>query len=166
VRWYRRYRSHRLPRGRLELYSGADDFIKQMLGDVYGPEYVLLNPQGEPSYKSSPDGSRGTDLIPEITLKNSGLKAKFFTVLSATPAPENMTWGVSTQSGTDKPHILRRHSFVLVSMPSGFYVLSYPATSNGYEHFVDRFRGLIGSFIPLTDGPGGAKYKIPGPGAS
>ena len=166
VRWFKRYRPHRLQDGRLEMYSSADDFIKQMLAEVYGPDYVIFDQHEKLSYQTNADGTAGSVVIPEITLKNSGLKAKYFTVLSATPAPENMQWGVSEQSGSGKPHILRRHTYVIVPMPSGFYVMTYPATSRGYEHYVDRFRGLIGSFIPRTDGPGGAKYKIPGPGAS
>ena len=142
VRWLKRYRPHRLVDGRLEMYSDADDFIKQMLKQVYGPTYFFVGADGKP-----------VDAIVEITLKGSGLKAKYFTVLSATPAPANMRWGVSAQKGTDKPHILRKHAYAVVAVEGGFYVLCYPATDDGYDRYLDRFLGLIGSFIPLTAGP-------------
>ena len=148
VRWFKRYRPHRLRDGRLEIYSGADDFINQMLKQVYGPTYFFVDVDGKP-----------IDAVSEITLKNSGLKAKYFTVLSATPAPANMHYGVSEQKATGKPFILRKHAYAVVPVEGGFYVLCYPATENGYDRFLDRFLGLIGSFVPRTAGPGGAKLK-------
>jgi hypothetical protein len=148
VRWFKRYRPHRLRDGRLEIYSGPDDFIDQMLKQVYGPTYFLVGVDGKP-----------VDAVSEITLKSSGLKAKYFTVLSATPAPENMRYGVSEQKGTGKPFILRKHAYAVVPLEGGFYVFCYPATEGGYDRFLDRFLGLIGSFSPRTAGPGGAKLK-------
>lgn len=142
VRWFKRYRPHRLSDGRLEMYSGAGDFISQMLKQVYGPSYFFVGADGKP-----------VDAVSEITLKSSGLKAKYFTVLSATPVSVNMQWGVSEQKGTDKPHILRKHAYVIVTVGDGFYVLCYPATDAGYDRYLDRFRGLIGSFLPRTAGP-------------
>jgi hypothetical protein len=157
IRWYQRYKVHRMRDGRLELYSDAADFVRQTLRDVYPGSRFVTGVAG-------PDG-KAVEGESVITLKSSGLKAKYFTVLSPTPAPEGAQWGVSEQNGTGKPHVLRRHAYAIVELPSGFYVLCYPATSRGYERYEDRFRALIGSFIPLTDGPGGPKYKIPGPGA-
>ena len=159
VRWYRRFRPHRLSDGRLEMYGGADDFIKQTLKQVYGPEYVLLTLDGKVSY----DDAKRTEVIPEITLKNSGLKAKAFTVESATPAPEANKWGISAQAGTGKPFVLRKHAYVVVSFDDGFYVLTYPATERGYPSFLDKFAGLMGSFMPRISGPGGPKIRVPGP---
>ena len=37
VRWYKYKAPHRLPDGTYEAYASADDFIRQMLRDVYGP---------------------------------------------------------------------------------------------------------------------------------
>ncbi|MEK7390373.1 MAG: hypothetical protein AAB036_11835 [Elusimicrobiota bacterium] len=152
VRWYKRYSPHRLRDGRLEMYGGVDDFINQNLKEVYGPTYFFVDPNDKPA-----DGPS------EVALKNSGLKAKYFTVLSATPAPESMHWGVTLQSGTGKPHILRKHAYALVPVEGGFYVLCYPATQKGYDRYLDRFLGLMGSFSPRTAGPGGAKIR---PGTS
>ncbi len=162
VRWYKKYRPHRLTDGRLEMYGGADDFIKQILAQVYGPQYVLMTLDGKVSY----DNNKRVEIIPDITLKNSGLKAKAFTVESATPAPEDNKWGISGQSGTGKPFVLRKHAYVVIPMEDGFYVLTYPATERGYENFLDKFAGLMGSFMPRTAGPGGPKIRIPGPRAS
>jgi len=159
VRWYARYRPHRLTDGRLEMYSGPDDFIKQTLAQVYGPEYFLLTLAGKASY----DNEKKTEVVPEITLKNSGLTAKAFTVVSATPAPEANKWGISGQAGTGKPFVLRKHAYVVVPIEGGFYVLTYPATERGYENFIDKFAGLMGSFMPRTAGPGGPKIRVPGP---
>jgi hypothetical protein len=169
VRWYRRYRPHRLGDGRLEMYAGPDDFIKQTLGQVYGPQYVLLTLDGRPSY----DNDKRAEVIPEVVLKNSGLKAKAFAVESSVPAPTSAQsgeatnrWGISAQSGTGKPFILRKHAYVIVPIEDGFYVLTYPATERGYENFLDKFAGLMGSFMPTKAGPGGAKIRVPGPRGS
>ena len=159
VRWFGRYRPHRLTDGRLEMYAGSDDFIGQMLKQVYGPEYVLLTLDGKVSY----DNAKRVEIVPEITLKQSGLKAKAFTVESATPAPEANKWGISGQSGTGKSFVLRKHAYVVVPLENGFYVLTYPATERGYENYLDKFAGLMGSFLPRTAGPGGPKIRVPGP---
>ncbi len=162
VRWFRRYRPHRLTDGRLEMYGGADDFIKQMLNQVYGPEYVLLTFKDEVSY----DNARKAEVIPEITLRSSGLKAKAFAVVSPTPAPVANQWGISVSSITGSAFVLRKHAYVVVTIGDGFYVLTYPATERGYENCLDKFAGLMGSFMPTAAGPGGAKIRVPGPQAS
>ncbi|UPT73733.1 MAG: hypothetical protein M0D55_18075 [Elusimicrobiota bacterium] len=165
VRWYRRYRAHRLPDGRLEMYSGADDFVAQTLSQVYGPDYVLMSLDGKLSYKKTGE-TTAEEVIPEITLLSSGLKAKAFIVESATPAPEANRWGISEQAGTGKPFVLRKHSYAVVPVADGFYVLTYPATERGHENFVDKFAGLIGSFMPHTAGPAGERVRVPGPVAA
>ncbi|MBI2386452.1 MAG: hypothetical protein HYV14_10615 [Elusimicrobia bacterium] len=161
VRWYRRYRPHRLTDGRLELYSGADDFIRQTLAQVYGPEYILLRLDGKVSY----DEETKAEVIPEVTLKQSGLKAKGFIVESATPAPAANKWGISARAGTGESFVLRKHAYVVVPIEDGFYVLTYPATERGFPSYLDKFAGLMGSFMPRTAGPGGAKIRVPGPKA-
>ena len=159
VRWYKNYRPHRLTDGRLEMYSGPADFIRQMLINVYGPEYILLTLEGKVSY----DNAKRTEIIPEITLKQSGLKAKAFTVESAVRAPEANKWGISAESKTGKGFVLRKHAYVVVPIEGGFYVLTYPATDRGFDSYLDKFAGLMGSFMPRTAGPGGAKIRVPGP---
>lgn len=163
VRWFRRYRPHRLVDGRLEMYSGADDFIKQMLKDVYGPEYAVFDLAGKLSYRLAPSGKDAVEVIPETTLQTSGLKAKVFAVVSETPAPANAQWGVFTRKDTGQTFVHRKHAYAVVPVEEGFYVLTYPATLEGYDNHESKFRGLIGSFVPRTAGPGGAKIRLPGP---
>jgi hypothetical protein len=157
IRWYAHYRVHRLRDGSLELFSGPDDFYAQMMREVYSDRAVVLGLPG-------PDGELA-DGPAELNLKSSGLKAKYFVVMSPMPAPAGARWGVTTQKGSDKPFVLRKHAYAIVPMANGFYVLCYPATRLGYSRYEDRFRALIGSFVPLTAGPGGPKVKLPGPGA-
>jgi hypothetical protein len=56
---------------------------------------------------------------------------------------------------------MRMHAYALVPMPDGFYVLCYPATRQGFEKHKKAFEALIGSFQPLTDGPGGPPVRLP-----
>ena len=162
VRWFRHYRPHRLIDGRLELYSGPGDFISQTLANVYSPDYVIMSLDGKLSYRRGRKEDEAVEVIPEITLKGSGLKAKSFIVVSATPAPEANQWGISAQKDTGKPYVLRKHAYAIVPLENGFYVLTYPATERGFDSYVDKFAGLIGSFTPLTSGPAGAKIRVPG----
>ena len=162
VRWFGHYRAHRLTDGRLELYSGPGDFISQTLSNVYSPDYLLMSLDGRLSYRRGRGENDAVEVIPEITLKQSGLKAKAFIVESATPVSEANQWGVSAQKDTGKPFVLRKHAYAIVPLENGFYVLTYPATERGFQAYVDEFAGLIGSFMPFTSGPGGAKIRVPG----
>ncbi len=162
VRWFRRYQPHRLSDGRIEMYGGPDDFIQQMLTQVYGPDHAILDLSDKFTYKESKDG-KVTEAIPELTLQSSGLTAKVFVVVSETPAAANTQWGVFVKKETGKAYVHRKHAYAVVPVESGFYVLTYPATLEGYPNHESKFRGLIGSFMPLTAGPGGAKFRVPGP---
>lgn len=161
VRWFRRYRPHRLPDGRLEMYGGADDFIRQVLTQVYGPEYAILDLTEKLSFREDVKG-KVSEVIPEMALQSSGLKAKVFIVVSETPAPANTQWGVFTNKD-GKNYVHRKHAYAVVPLEDGFYVLTYPATLEGYPNHESKFRGLIGSFMPRTAGPGGSKIRVPGP---
>ncbi|MGH3262343.1 MAG: hypothetical protein ACRDNS_10130, partial [Trebonia sp.] len=93
VRWFKPYRPHRLRDGSLEMYSSSDDFIKQTLDDVYGKKAIVYGPysDGPTPLTSRPDISRRK--IPEIVLREAGLKAKYFAVFSPTPATSGVTIG-------------------------------------------------------------------------
>lgn len=162
VRWFRRYRAHSLADGRLELYSSPEDFIKQMLKQVYGPEYAIQDLTQKYAFKEDAAG-KVTETIPEMTLYSSGLTAKVFIVVSETPAAANTQWGVFTHKVTGVNYVHRKHAYAVVPVEDGFYVLTYPATLEGYANHESKFRGLIGSFVPKTAGPGGAKFRVPGP---
>ncbi|HAZ07243.1 MAG TPA: hypothetical protein DCZ01_01695 [Elusimicrobia bacterium] len=155
VRWYKRYRPHRLRDGRLEMYADVDDFFNQILKQVYGEKDCILYGPGRRA-----DGGRVIIARPEeLTLKGSGLKAKYFIVLSPTPAPDSNRWGLE-QNREGKSINMRMHGYALIPMEGGFYVLCYPATRRGYDKYEDRFRALIGTFRPLTAGPNGPKVRL------
>lgn len=164
VRWYKPYRPHKLRDGRLEMYSSSDDFIKQTLNDVYGKDSVVYGPSSAP-LDVRPMADRRD--IPKITLKESGLEAKYFAVLSTAPASAGVTLG--TVVGYDGRRVNQRyHEYAVVPIvvdgrEAGFYVLTYPATLDGHGNDMEKFLHLIGSFHPYTAGPGGPKIAIPGP---
>lgn len=157
VRWFKRYRPHALRDGRLEMYADADDFYRQMLKQVYGESGSIL-------YGGKrPDGSREILTRPvDLVLKSSGLPAKFFIVLSPAPAPASNQWGLE-QDKEGRSINMRMHAYALIPMEGGFYVVCYPATRRGYDKYEDRFRALIGSFRPVTAGPGGPQVRLAAP---
>jgi hypothetical protein len=141
VRWYSRYTTHRLRDDRLEMYAGSDDFIHQILDSVYGPERIMDRPVQE--------------------LNVGGRKLKYFVVISGGPADPKARWGTALDRLTGKTINPRKHAYVLIDMPSGFYVLAYPATKQGYDLYKEKFDQMVGSFVPLKDGPGGAPLPPP-----
>jgi hypothetical protein len=167
VRWFKPYRPHRLRDLRLEMYANSDDFIKQTLGDVYGKSAIVYGPSS-----AALDDRAAIDRkdIPRITLKESGLPAKYFAVFSPTPAPTGIT--VGTVQTLDGQRLNQRyHEYAVVPIvvdgrEAGFYVLCYPATLGGHDKGMANFLRLIGSFHPFLAGPGGEKIKIPGPQAA
>jgi hypothetical protein len=156
VRWYKRYRAHRLRDFRLEMYADADDFIGQMMRQVYGPNSVLLS------------GGKILDAkqpIPDVVLHESGLPAKYFAVLSPAPAAAGAVGAVKDVDGNW--HNMRYHEYAVIPMDGGFYVICYPATQLGHDKAVANFNMLASSFHPYTAGPGGPKMQIrPAPARS
>jgi hypothetical protein len=162
VRWYKNYRPHALRYGRFELYANADDFIRQMLTQVYGKKAFVFGPAGSTAeIKDRPQVETGG--IPEIVLHDSGLPAKYFAVLSETPAMTGVSVGTVADKATGKLYNQRYHEYAVVPVEDGFYVLCYPATLRGHNKGMEAFKHLIGSFHPYTAGPGGVKIKVPGP---
>jgi len=155
VRWYKRYRAHTLRDGRLEMYADADDFIDQMLKQVYGKDSVLLGGGRKYADQLILDDAKA---IPEAPLKESGLTAKYFAVLSPAPAAPGVVGAVKDVDGNW--HNMRYHEYVVIPMEGGFYVLSYPATQQGHDKAVDRFNYLANTFHPYMVGPGGPKILI------
>ncbi len=163
VRWYKRYRPHLLRDNTLEMYADADDFINQMITQVYGKDTIIYG-QGRRD-----DNGRvliQKSEIPTIRLKESRLEAKYFAVLSPTPAPAGNVNGIEKNKQDGRRYNVRYHEFAVVPMPSGFYVLCYPATRAGHDKGMQAFNTLVDSFLPYTDGPGGPKFKLPTVSAS
>lgn len=155
VRWYKRYRAHALRDGSLEMYSSADDFIAQLMRQVYGKDSVLLGAGKVMDKHVVLDGKQG---IPEVTLPESGLQAKYFAVLSPAPAAAGTLGAVKDVDGNW--HNMRYHEYAIVPMDGGFYVLCYPATQIGHDKAIKFFNNLAASFHPYTAGPGGPKITI------
>ena len=141
VSWHSRYSTHRLRDGALEMYADADDFIRQTLDSVYGPERIMVK-----------------DVE---TIEAAGRKAKYFVVFSYAPADPQARWGTVTRRSTGQSANPRQHAYVVVPMPSGFYVIAYPATFVGFAKYEPQFNRLVRSFVVLKDGPGGAPVRMP-----
>lgn len=160
VRWYRNFEIHNLPDGGSELFKTSNEFITKTLRDVYGPEAILYG------IGDRDDGGRlilsGQNEIPSITLRSSGLKAKYFAVLSPTPAPAGVSYGLQRDDQGRLVNV-RYHEYAVVPVADGFYVLCYPATKIGHDRYMNEFKTLLGSFVPRAAGPGGAKVRVPGP---
>lgn len=157
VRWYRNGAEHRLRDGTMEIYASAGDFIRQTLTQVYAGNPVLYG------VGTREGGGRAIVKQPDdYVLKETGLPAKYFGVLSPTPAPAGLKWGVD-KDADGKPVNIRSHDYAVVPMGQGFYVLTYPATLRGHDKAAGAFAVFINSFHPYTDGPGGPKIKVPGP---
>lgn len=135
VRWHANFKPHRLPDGTIEIYSGVDDYIRQMLKNVYGPGAIMRQ---------------------EVTdVETGGRKGKHFVIISPTMVSKRRIYGVREDAHTHQPANLRQHAYVLIPMEKGFYVLIYPATRDGYPKYEKAFNQLVHSFTPLTNGPGG-----------
>jgi len=145
VRWYSRFAAHRLRDGSLEMYGGADDFIKQALGSLYRRDRQMDQAVTERK-----------DIV-------AGRTVKYFVVESPAPVPHKARWGTALDSRTGQAVNPRKHAYVVVPMPSGFYVLAYPATWQAYDKYKDQFAELARTFIPLKDGPGGASLPPAAP---
>ncbi len=163
VKWYRNYRTHVLRDGGAELYSGADDYINQTLSQVYNYRYgedkavFLMGPDKDSTgqYRILAKPSQ----IPAKTHGESGLPLKMFIVYSPVRVPNNIRWGVDI--GPDgKPYNRRMHAYAVITLPDGFYVLSYPATKRSFDRDLEAFIDLVTTFHPLTDGPGGPRILI------
>ena len=168
VRWYKPYRPHRMRDGRVEMYASSADYIKQTLHDVYGKDAIVYGL----GYRE--DGGRvlveKTRPIPTLPLKESGLPAQFFGVLSPTPAAPGNTLGTE-KTGEGRLMNVRYHEYAVVPIvengrEEGFYVLCFPATKAGHDKGLKAWQALTNTFHPLTAGPGGAKIRVPGPQAA
>jgi len=82
-----------------------------------------------------------------------------FIVEAIADVPENYTFGVSIDPETNRHGIIRKHEYVILPMDTGFYVLIYPATRQGYEHHIKKFNNLVNTFTVHTDGPAGEKLR-------
>lgn len=139
VRWHAFRKGHRLRNGRIERYRSTGDYIKKTLRDVYGPEYRVVGGMKKVSV--------------------SGWEGKSFTVESVAKVPEDYHFGVSIDPDTGDQGIIRKHSYVILPMDNGFYVMVYPATRGGHHKHIKAYHHLVNTFRVRTDGPGGARIR-------
>jgi hypothetical protein len=99
----------------------------------------------------------------EIELPAAGRKAVNFVVVSAAPASKSAHWGVGADARTGEPVNVREHAYVVIPMETGFYVLIYPATRQGYALYEPHFNELVNTFLPLKEGPDGLALAEPSP---
>jgi len=165
VNWFHNGASHVMRDGTIEKYRNADDFIAQTLTQVYGYKaggdqlsFILsVVPDADGRYK---DIIPSPADIPAGTHTLTGLPIKLFIVRSPVRVASNVRWGVDINNNDGKPYNQRMHAYAVISLPDGFYVLSYPATVRSFPHHFARFTRLVTSFHPLTDGPGGPAIRL------
>jgi hypothetical protein len=166
VKWFRNSRPHTLRTGQTETYANADDYIQQMLTQVYDYRYtednlaVLLSVVPDAHNEFTTPIPQIADLLNlKLTHQESGLPLKMFIIHSPRSVSSGIRWGVDV--GPDgHTYNNRMHAYALISMRDGFYVLSYPATVHSFTHDYQRFSRLVATFHPLTDGPGGPKVLL------
>lgn len=151
VRWYRRNAPHRLPDGSYEQYASAQDFMDQMLREVYGPDARAWAGADKDVREAL---SRSEKLPGSRRIGVSGREAVYFVVFRGLPAPKGHAYGV-VRDDLGNRAVLQRHAYALLPLNGGFYVLTYPATREGFERYRPAFFHLVNTFVLLKDGPAG-----------
>lgn len=152
VRWHAHNAPHRLPDGTYESYASHEDYVRQMLLDVYGPEaYTRAGSDRDQAAAAA----KGVTLPESSRIKVSGVEGFYFVVYHTIPAPAGQIYGV-VRSDTGERKIRQRHAYVILPMTNGFYVLVYPATRDGFEKHKPAFFHLVNTFRALKAGPAGA----------
>ncbi|MBI4385882.1 MAG: hypothetical protein HY551_00720 [Elusimicrobia bacterium] len=149
VRWHRANTPHRLPDGTYEMYASADDFIRQMMRDVYGAQAQIWAGADRDIRQAQ---GEGRPLAHSQRIKVSDREATYFVVFRTLKAPEGKTYGV-IRSDSGERAVLQRHGYAVVPVRGGFYALVYPATRDGFEKYRPAFFRLLNTFRLLKEGP-------------
>lgn len=161
VRWYAYNAAHRMPGGTAESYRSTDDFTRQMLTDVYGPDGYIKAGGDFDQQRAASQGN----LLPDIsTITVSAASGAHYVVYRTIPAPKGANLGV-VQDGKGGSVIRQRHAYVLVPMRGGFYVVTYPATREGFEKYKPAFFHLVNTFKLMKEGPAGPVWRGEAPSA-
>jgi len=139
VRWYGNNKPRSLPDGSFEFYASADDYVSQMLKDVYGPERFLDQD------------------VHKISVADR--QALHFVVSAPVDVPKDTPFGAVRDNSGEQTVVLRKHAYVVLPMDNGFYTLIYPATREGYATYEPRFNHLVNTFRVLKDGPEGRSIR-------
>lgn len=151
IRWYAHYAPHAVPGGVVEIYSSTDDFTRQMLREVYGPDGYI---KAAADLEQQAAASRGQLLPDSARVKVSAIEGAHYVVYRTVPAPQGTNLGV-VQDDSGNAVVRQRHAYVLVPRKNGFYVIVYPATREGFEKYKPAFNQLVNTFKLLKDGPAG-----------
>lgn len=155
IRWYRNYSQHLLPDGTYESYTGPHDFVRQLMKDVYGKRAYMRSG----SDQEQAEALKRNEYLPESRLiKMAGREAVYFVVYNTIPAPKGLTYGVVSNDKGQRI-VRQRHAYAILPVKGGFYVLTYPATVDGFEMFRPSFFRMINSFKLYKEGPYGPAAK-------
>jgi len=163
VRWYANDSGHTLPDGLVEYYKDGDDFIEQMLSQVYPGHQLVSKFQADRQGKLQPLADPVPGEIDEVAVGPSRRKGRRFIVLHEIPAPRGARYGVLTDPKTGARGIARLHEYVVIQLDTGFYVLVYPATLRGYDVFSKQFHNFVAQFHIAKEGPEGKAPASPLP---
>lgn len=157
IRWYAYSAPHRLPDGTMELYTSPEDFTRQMLTQVYGPEAYT---KAGSDFDQQVALSKNAILPDESTIRVSAAPATHYVVYRTAPAPKGANLGV-VMDDKGNTVVRQRHAYVLLPMKTGFYVFVYPATRDGFEKFKPAFFQMVNTFKLAKEGPAGPVYRPP-----
>lgn len=139
IRWYGYNKPRSLPGGGHEFYASADDYVGQMLKDVYGSERFM----DQDVHK----------------IRVAAWEALHFVVSAPVDVPRHTPFGAVRDASGEQTVILRKHAYVVLPMDNGFYALIYPATRNGYGTYEPKFNNLVNTFRVIKDGPSGRPIR-------
>jgi hypothetical protein len=117
VRWYSYNAPHKLPDGSYETYSSVEDFTRQMLRDVYGPDaYTKAGSDYDQALAASKEPPMA--VADQNTIRVSGAPATFYIVYRTAAAPPGANVGV-VQDAQGNSVVRQRHAYVLLPMQIG-----------------------------------------------
>lgn len=159
VRWYRTNAPRQLPNGNYEMFSSYRDFMNQIRRDVYGPDGYFMGGADQEVDSALREGA----VLPEeqrvkvpddkhAKPQEKQLSGIYFVAFhNALPVDKSHDGVVSNDQG--ERIVQERHGYVIVPVRDGFYVITYPATRQGFDKFRGAFFEMINSFRLLRGGP-------------
>ena len=169
VRWHKYKSSHRLPDGLPEFYRDADDYVKQTLAVVYAGNYDLVCDMVQQHDRAICEDPKrpGIPKTPGAmtSIYIEGHLAKHFTVLAPVDVPPETPYGALFDKKTGKATLVRLHEYVVLPLETGFYVIIYPATREGFDVFKPQFNNFLNTFHIAKEGPGAPTPAAAAPAA-
>ncbi|MFA6002428.1 MAG: HEAT repeat domain-containing protein, partial [Elusimicrobiota bacterium] len=126
IRYHSRYSTHRLSDGRLEMYSGMDDYMNQRELSTFSKLYMTKS-----------EGEKGANTVKQftVTMPSGGEYAA---------AHFGKLMGISYPA---------RFTYAFVPTSSGFYTLIYAAPEDGANRYAGEYERLLQTFVMLADSP-------------